>query len=369
LKLTWIRRILTQNSDSIETLLAFNIKHTIILGAQFSQIKSTEIQNPFWKDVFESWQIFVQKHEIKNIEEILTSPLWFNQNCSNKSLFFKNWYNKNIFYIIDLFDDNGNLIEFEQLKTMYGIQGTYLDYLRLWSNIPNIWKHTLRNSSTEIKLYKRNVLLSPPLRNILKDKKGCKSIFNTMQSNSITTPYKWNHLFNDITANEYALFCKTTAKIEEIKLKNFQIKINNYILTTKKFLLKINKEDSDLCSFCGQTSETIIHLLYQCQTVNNFISEIKNWLRNDCLTNYDFDVKNYIFSHGKDDTIRYIFLIIKYFIYKTKFKDNCRGLLTLRLFKQYLKQKLIAKQYISKINRKNEIFDKNFKTIFSKLTE
>jgi hypothetical protein len=204
---------------------------------------------------------------------------------------------------------------------------------------------------------------------MLKDKKGCKRIYNIMQSNVITIPCKWSHLLNDITVNEYALFCKTTAKIEDVKLKNFQIKINHYILTTKKFLFKINKEDSDLCSFCGQTSETIFHLLYQCQIVHNFTLEIKNWLQNVCLINYDFDVKNYIFSHGKDDTIRYIFLIIKYFIYKTKFKDNCRALLNPRLFKQYLKQKLIAKQYISKINRKDEIFEKNFNTILSKLTE
>ena len=50
-----------------------------------------------------------------------------------------------------------------------------------------------------------------------------------------------------------------TINTKEVKLQEFQFKVNNHILVTKSFLLKIKKVDNDRSSYCNQESETIIH--------------------------------------------------------------------------------------------------------------
>ena len=66
---------------------------------------------------------------------------------------------------------------------------------------------------------------------------------------------------------------------QEVKLKDFQFKINNHILVTKSFLYKINKTDNDRCSLCDRDSETISHLIYHCDKAKEFWSALKNWLQ------------------------------------------------------------------------------------------
>ena len=41
-------------------------------------------------------------------------------------------------------------------------------------------------------------------------------------------------------------------------------------LATNIFLMKAKKRNSDACSFCGNTAETIEHLFWSCPTVNQF---------------------------------------------------------------------------------------------------
>ena len=81
-----------------------------------------------------------------------------------------------------------------------------------------------------------------------------------------------------IEQDEWNTYNKQITAIKEIKLKEFQFKINNHILVTKSFLYKINKADDNMCSFCNQHSETILHLFYFCETVKSFWVDLKNWL-------------------------------------------------------------------------------------------
>lgn len=70
-------------------------------------------------------------------------------------------------------------------------------------------------------------------------------------------------------------------RIEEMKLRDFQFRINHKFLATEPFLFKINKVDNDLiCSFCSEVPETIIHLFCQCSTVKTFTDNIKAFLTN-----------------------------------------------------------------------------------------
>ena len=84
-----------------------------------------------------------------------------------------------------------------------------------------------------------------------------------------------------------------TKNIKEVKLQEFQFKVNNHILVTKSFLLKIKKVDNDRCSFCNQESETIIHVLFLCNKVKEFWVALQNWLRIQANIELELTAKKY----------------------------------------------------------------------------
>ena len=63
--------------------------------------------------------------------------------------------------------------------------------------------------------------------------------------------------------------------IDEIKLRDYQFKINNRILVTNSFLHKINKVDNELCSYCRKETESISLLFVNCAKVKEFWNNIK----------------------------------------------------------------------------------------------
>ena len=65
-------------------------------------------------------------------------------------------------------------------------------------------------------------------------------------------------------------YSKTLNSIKEVKLRDFQFKINNQILVTNTFLFKIKKKEINVCSYCNQDAESIAHLLFYCETVAKF---------------------------------------------------------------------------------------------------
>ena len=86
---------------------------------------------------------------------------------------------------------------------------------------------------------------------------------------------------------------------QEIKLKDFQFKLNNHILVTKSFLYKINKTDNDRCSLFDQDSETISHLFYHCDKAKEFWSALQNWLQVNGNINLDLKINTVYFSKTK----------------------------------------------------------------------
>ena len=62
--------------------------------------------------------------------------------------------------------------------------------------------------------------------------------------------FKWENILGDIDQEEWNSYNSLLRELREVKLQEFQFKINNYILVTKSFLFRINKLDNDRCSFC-----------------------------------------------------------------------------------------------------------------------
>ena len=68
--------------------------------------------------------------------------LWNNKEIliDKKPVFWKPWYDKNVFFIKDLLTDSGDFLSFNQFKEKYNIETNFLQYYQMISAIPSILK-------------------------------------------------------------------------------------------------------------------------------------------------------------------------------------------------------------------------------------
>ena len=92
------------------------------------------------------------------------------------------------------------------------------------------------------------------------------------------------------------------------------------------------------------------------------------WLKDHCNLEFSDHFKQFIFSIDNDSVAgKYMSLLLKYFIYKSKFKENAQFCLTLNNFNTYTKEKLHIRKSICAKNNKMKNFENHFVYILSKL--
>ena len=81
-----------------------------------------------------------------------------------------------------------------------------------------------------------------------KIKKISRAIYDILKGNKDLTPppRKWVKIIGNISENDRNSYNSMIKNIKEVKLQEFQFKVNNHIFVTKSFLLKIKKVDNDI---------------------------------------------------------------------------------------------------------------------------
>lgn len=365
LKVSWLRRILlSSNECSWNTLSHVDFKKLLLFGDGYAKRCIINLSNPFWIDVISSWKAFYKKCDTTvQIEDILNTPIWFNSELHHgENFYIKQWYEKGIRNKTDLITENGTFYDFNEFKTVYNIRGTVLDFHGLLGRIPNSWKNILNNNAQICAETKYSVVSSKPVKLLLKDKKGCRKIYETLIKSENSTQDRWQRDLGEISKEERSKYNEALNDIKEVKLKDFQFKINNKILATNSFLCKINKIDNNKCSFCEQEPETIKHLFVDCPKVKEFWESVKCWLQTHGNLNLNITDKALIFAWQKEKSlINQVIIIAKYYIYKTKFTSKRLSILGFQLL---LKRKFKNEQYIARINNNYNKFLGKWSSLF-----
>ena len=63
----------------------------------------------------------------------------------------------------------------------------------------------------------------------------------------------------------------------DVKLRWFQYRILNRVLTTNTLLYKINQRNNNLCTFCNEEPETIKHIFTEYKKVMPIWVQLQNW--------------------------------------------------------------------------------------------
>ena len=155
------------------------------------------------------------------------------------------------------------------------------------------------------------------------------------------------------------LHCRVYSVSNVPKLRSFQYRLLQHALVTNVNLYRWKIASTDLCFFCQQQKETILHLLIYCSSVQQLWRDLKNYLetRFQGVTVHIQPkkiVKNEIVE-SRNNVCNLICLVTKQFIYA----QRCLGK---KLHFPVLKQRILHVQSVEKyIAQKNGKMAKHIK--------
>ena len=134
----------------------------------------------------------------------------------------------------------------------------------------------------------------------------------------------------------------------------FQTSINHNILVTNSLLFKIKLKNNTFCYYCHQREETITHLFWQCDKIQQFLKELIQWLKSE---NIQCDISEEYFILGLmknniSEILRFIKLLAKYYIYITRCNQQ---ILLLDVYKRKLR--LMFKIYMDIFISNNKLVE------------
>ena len=93
------------------------------------------------------------------------------------------------------------------------------------------------------------------------------------------------------------------------------------IITLNPFLVHIGLQETNLCTFCSEEKETIIHVFYLCSKVQKLWAEIFEWL-GTCNLPIIHSLQVIVLNNSSDTLLDKLVLIVKYYIYVTRCKKQ-----------------------------------------------
>ena len=109
------------------------------------------------------------------------------------------------------------------------------------------------------------------------------------------------------------------------KLQTFQYKIYHRFLYTNSLLLKCNLSETQLCSFCFETKETLSHFFFECTFVRSLWLQFAENMQSKCMIPVTISLETCLFGTLCDnysDILNTCFIIVRYYIYTCKLKDE-----------------------------------------------
>lgn len=333
LKITWIKKILTNENkySFIVREVVPEIFESFKFGNVFLDINGIQIENSFWKDVAVSLNLFVKQTRPSSWSELLGVPIW--HNCFIKvggsAVFYRNWMENGIILINDLLDVNGELINYNTFRTKFSVNTNVLQFEGLIRSI----KKFISTFKFEPFQYRHDNPICPfPLSCILKNKKGCRNIYDKFISkNKLPLSIaKWQRELNPICVVDWGKILEIPFKTtNDTNLRWLQMRINHRILGTNYLLSKMKLKSDDKCTFCKLEKETIRHIFWDCESVAYFWEGLQFLLRENCdLKTIRFVITDIIFGNPNfEKLLNEILLLGKRFIFRMKMENKIPSLI------------------------------------------
>ena len=321
MKIKWLSRINSDNylNKRILTMLP-ELRNIKEVGGTFIKFTKQTCLNPFWRDVLKHYELLHTKCPPTDYSTFLAESIHCNNGIrrNNNTIYMKNWIESGITKIRDICNSNGMFLTFEEFKiktptlkidflTYHGILRAVEVYrkrlnIKVVAIPPNTYSKTW------------SVILS-------KNKKATyEMLISTIEVPTATL--RWTDQCNYNI--DWKLVFNKTRKITDLHKRWFQLRILHRIIATQNYLFKINLVNDNLCSFCKNETESILHLFWECVYTQMFWADVHIWLYINCIHLYNFNFSEQLVIFGYDNStvtdsvIDSIILLGKYHIFKSK---------------------------------------------------
>ena len=215
-------------------------------------------------------------------------------------------------------NDDGVFMTYQEFSNRYGQTFNFIEYGRIIKVIKDKIK-TCTFKQENFKLQSDFQIL--PLELVNKNNKGCKEFYKVLISNETkpTSCQRWTTDLNLAASFKWKkVYLRPFSITKDSNLIWLQIRIVHKILGTNSLLSKMKIVQSDLCSFCNSSEETILHLFWDCPLVEKFWLDVIRFLKSNHFVHNDLEMNaQLIIFGGKNipDVVNLIMLIAKRYIY------------------------------------------------------
>lgn len=359
LKISWVHRLSSlDNSHMLVQLLGQQIPRYHDLEGHLWQcnlekkdigvIFTSNFKSQLWLDIVSSWCEY-NFFNPESYTEISQQLLWFNSHIriQGKPIFYCHWYTKGVVTVNDIQNLDGTLLNYNEFCAKFDIKVNFLLYNGLIAAIPKGWKRVLQaennNESEFVTKIEKIQKVSKPVKMVYWEKIQHRKVDVQNQVN------KWNRDLNtNFTDIEFLAYYQLIYSCTiSTKHRVFQYKLLHRILATNSWLHKVSILESGLCSFCNSSQETLIHLFWDCNVIQELWSHIFDWI--NAVTHRGRRYDNTVLLGNKDLFLNFLFILAKHYIY------TCRTKTRKPIFNNYL-------QYVKHAHRlEKEIAEKNGK--------
>ena len=252
--------------------------------------------------------------------------LWFNKAVKyrNQPMFVEEFCKAGIFDFFQLLNSDFELYSYDKVASAFHMIPTntsFIKYIKFISAIPMAWITTTNSNSHEPSCtfsdFKQTVKQqitalgssSKTAYKFLKDQVKVLPVKQQLKWCGIlqlpSDAIDWSTIFKN---NYYA----TNAT----KLRSFQIRLNLRSIVTNIQLHVLDIASDNLCTFCREEPETLIHLFYDCKIVDAFWNNVFDWI----LARFRINVpsNNFHAQYVNNPLVNLMLLSARFLIYRCK---------------------------------------------------
>ena len=292
---------------------------------------SNSIRNDFWKDIlnilYEFRMLLFRKNDNDNDSNFIYQEIWYNSNVkiSQEVFRYRLWISKGIRSIYNLISDSGTIMSYQEFCEKYDFNPPFTLFYGLKNAILKKWP-CLRTDSFEIVLPNYNEYIEI----IIKNKEKQVSVYDIFLSSVHSKQEYIDKWCFDMNVDKDEV-CRDYINIlpfritKDTKLFWFQYRLLHRIIPTNILLYKMRIKDTTLCSFCNADEETLLHLFYSCNIVQDFWKDFSELITRHTDVPLGLEKETIIFGkqyRKHNDCINLLLLLAKQFIFTQKIKNS-----------------------------------------------
>lgn len=250
--------------------------------------------HPYYFDVLQSY-VKCSEDCPRSLESILSMPLWYNKFLDTKFNIKLSQLGFN--YLRDIYIEGKVLTRGEIILNWPPVISRPL--LSLTLKIPAVIKNAIsRNKQQPIVIFPSQTILY----------KGADYRVSSMESSAVyskliepkvkmpTGLLNWCMDFELSDSQIRTALTFAHQSCTNIFDRVFQYKIVTQILPTNEYLTRYRVRESNLCDHCELECDSIVHRLYDCETLNPIIDSIFSFLKSECNQSYSITMIEYMFG-------------------------------------------------------------------------